>query len=97
MPLAQKELAAGQIFVPGFRLFPPSLGSFVVKTPRAHGHARRPVGFGPRLEGIAMEDKALDAFTKGPITEVFDEGRVSLRSEERRVGKECRSRWSPYH
>ena len=21
----------------------------------------------------------------------------SLRSEERRVGKECRSRWSPYH
>ena len=23
-------------------------------------------------------------------------GRI-LRSEERRVGKECRSRWSPYH
>ena len=22
---------------------------------------------------------------------------VVLRSEERRVGKECRSRWSPYH
>ena len=22
---------------------------------------------------------------------------VGLRSEERRVGKECRSRWSPYH
>ena len=22
---------------------------------------------------------------------------VSDRSEERRVGKECRSRWSPYH
>ena len=21
----------------------------------------------------------------------------ALRSEERRVGKECRSRWSPYH
>ena len=21
----------------------------------------------------------------------------NLRSEERRVGKECRSRWSPYH
>ena len=21
----------------------------------------------------------------------------TLRSEERRVGKECRSRWSPYH
>src|SRR2546430_2896460 len=23
--------------------------------------------------------------------------KVALRSEERRVGKECRSRWSPYH
>ena len=23
--------------------------------------------------------------------------KVKLRSEERRVGKECRSRWSPYH
>ena len=23
--------------------------------------------------------------------------RVATRSEERRVGKECRSRWSPYH
>ena len=22
---------------------------------------------------------------------------AALRSEERRVGKECRSRWSPYH
>ena len=22
---------------------------------------------------------------------------LGLRSEERRVGKECRSRWSPYH
>ena len=25
-------------------------------------------------------------------------GRITVdRSEERRVGKECRSRWSPYH
>ena len=24
-------------------------------------------------------------------------GGAYLRSEERRVGKECRSRWSPYH
>ena len=26
-----------------------------------------------------------------------DQSRLSQRSEERRVGKECRSRWSPYH
>ena len=24
-------------------------------------------------------------------------GKATIRSEERRVGKECRSRWSPYH
>ena len=24
-------------------------------------------------------------------------GTILVRSEERRVGKECRSRWSPYH
>src|SRR2546426_6463755 len=24
-------------------------------------------------------------------------GQITYRSEERRVGKECRSRWSPYH
>ena len=26
-----------------------------------------------------------------------DELMITARSEERRVGKECRSRWSPYH
>src|SRR2546430_11064427 len=26
-----------------------------------------------------------------------DNGSQATRSEERRVGKECRSRWSPYH
>src|SRR5688572_16437236 len=31
-----------------------------------------------------------------PSTAVVD-GDSGLRSEERRVGKECRSRWSPYH
>ena len=27
----------------------------------------------------------------------LDSPREARRSEERRVGKECRSRWSPYH
>src|SRR2546422_5386140 len=27
----------------------------------------------------------------------FEHHGVGARSEERRVGKECRSRWSPYH
>ena len=34
----------------------------------------------------------------GYFTCLDREGRVfDTRSEERRVGKECRSRWSPYH
>ena len=32
------------------------------------------------------------------VKEQLDRGAVyNARSEERRVGKECRSRWSPYH
>ena len=30
-------------------------------------------------------------------TKTLNEVQEELRSEERRVGKECRSRWSPYH
>ena len=38
----------------------------------------------------------------GEIIAKFDTGNsgmsvIHARSEERRVGKECRSRWSPYH
>src|SRR5690348_18488124 len=28
---------------------------------------------------------------------MYSEGKAVVRSEERRVGKECRSRWSPHH
>ena len=34
-----------------------------------------------------------DWLTQGPTVVAFE----LIRSEERRVGKECRSRWSPYH
>ena len=33
----------------------------------------------------------------GPIKNVIQSLFQFNRSEERRVGKECRSRWSPYH
>ena len=32
-----------------------------------------------------------------PLPKIVDQGEAEMRSEERRVGKECRSRWSPYH
>ena len=31
------------------------------------------------------------------LIKCHDPDRIEKRSEERRVGKECRSRWSPYH
>src|SRR2546422_5533678 len=54
-----------------------------------------------RLKQAAFRDagKTLDAFDfdfnkKMNRRLVFE---LATRSEERRVGKECRSRWSPYH
>ena len=44
--------------------------------------------FGAGLEADKLEEPALAG------TGIEHE---YLRSEERRVGKECRSRWSPYH
>ena len=40
------------------------------------------------------------AHTQQDLQKVLDSFKklgTKLRSEERRVGKECRSRWSPYH
>ena len=34
---------------------------------------------------------------KAQAAALFKSLGMDLRSEERRVGKECRSRWSPYH
>ena len=38
----------------------------------------------------AAYEKAQEKKIEEPVT-------TGTRSEERRVGKECRSRWSPYH
>src|SRR5258708_36384956 len=37
------------------------------------------------------------AFSKKQIPRFARDDNLGTRSEERRVGKECRSRWSPYH
>ena len=56
----------------------------------------------PVLDGISATRKIM-ASTPTPIimfsSLTTDGARATLdaRSEERRVGKECRSRWSPYH
>src|SRR5256885_14845712 len=39
----------------------------------------------------------VEVFKEVRPDEVYNLAAMSFRSEERRVGKECRSRWSPYH
>ena len=54
-----------------------------------------------RPEGVmALDDGTLwTADARGRCAQIAPDGRTTFfgRSEERRVGKECRSRWSPYH
>src|SRR5258708_34382259 len=51
----------------------------------------------PRDEVESLLKKQLGK-RNGDVASVANEfAAQSLRSEERRVGKECRSRWSPYH
>ena len=44
-------------------------------------------------------EKYLAKFARPTIRMTEEEKKIieKARSEERRVGKECRSRWSPYH
>ena len=46
---------------------------------------------------VIVPNSALARDTITNYCEPTLETRVEVRSEERRVGKECRSRWSPYH
>src|SRR2546427_11291840 len=54
-----------------------------------------PVG-ARRQAGPALEGAVKGAGLRKPHAG-RDVGQGQIRSEERRVGKECRSRWSPYH
>src|SRR2546421_935246 len=62
----------------------------------------------PKSMGMTLLSCEVDARVGGKYRLVFDHGGPEpaaffgsyvevKRSEERRVGKECRSRWSPYH
>src|SRR2546426_7545606 len=68
-----------------------------VKTYRRKGHAEHDdQHYVPEneLERWAKENDPIDRYAKQLIENEWVE---AARSEERRVGKECRSRWSPYH
>ena len=44
-----------------------------------------------------ISEEMAERLTQLVISQMQFDQPVLLRSEERRVGKECRSRWSPYH
>ena len=44
-----------------------------------------------------LKQSRVAVFGVGGVGGYVCEALVRSRSEERRVGKECRSRWSPYH
>ena len=46
---------------------------------------------------IHTSENANNLNTNYDIAELVGQIKKLNRSEERRVGKECRSRWSPYH
>src|SRR5258706_1461224 len=58
---------------------------------------------GGSLFGVAEADFTFMRYIRASVDSLFPRdittGLVKsvMRSEERRVGKECRSRWSPYH
>ena len=54
------------------------------------------------MEQVSTEDlirqiASSSGFNVGDVEGVITQIGIEMRSEERRVGKECRSRWSPYH
>ena len=52
-----------------------------------------------RRKGFAQLQKQLPEIASfdETVATPYQKGIIITRSEERRVGKECRSRWSPYH
>ena len=50
-------------------------------------------GYGGLLHSYNESGKNICGSFMGKVMEKA----IKMRSEERRVGKECRSRWSPYH
>src|SRR5258708_40300078 len=64
-----------------------------------HGQVGAPGINSQRLREMPFNGANTDEYidVTGPMRLTSSEQIPKVRSEERRVGKECRSRWSPYH
>ena len=97
-PAIQKAMDAagaaggGTVYLPA--------GEYTSGTLHLRSHVRVLIDSGATLFA-SLDSKAFDkaALLYGEgVDNITIEGRGTVdRSEERRVGKECRSRWSPYH
>src|SRR5256885_4089145 len=71
-------------------------GAQLVQRAVLDGLRRAGLGAG-RCEAVADPVVAQRALPRPAVVLTLVDDAVRARSEERRVGKECRSRWSPYH
>ena len=69
-----------------------NVGKDAMKEDGTINRAALPAIFNPEdLNALEQALRLKDAYPGTTVT------LLTMRSEERRVGKECRSRWSPYH
>ena len=79
-------------------LLPMLAGLLLLTKPFAEGKIRRlAVQIGLILTLVSLLPAFLTSGRDLTLFTLSDNVEIALRSEERRVGKECRSRWSPYH
>src|SRR3712207_9186136 len=81
-----EERSKGGIIIPDTAKEKPQEGEVIAVGPGARDETGK-------LQPLDVKPGQRVLFGKWSGTEV----RIDGRSEERRVGKECRSRWSPYH
>ena len=68
----------------------------LIARPAGFDHYEILRGQGPYYNPVLDSETDSVAYT-GYTTDIITDRTLQWRSEERRVGKECRSRWSPYH
>ena len=105
------QIEHGEVFVYGMHISPYEKGNIFNKDPLRtrklllHQYEIRKIAAKIAEKGFTLVP--LKVYFKGSLVKVeigiakgkklYDKRQTIARSEERRVGKECRSRWSPYH